>query len=63
MKQVYLHIEGKNLSVTVRWVPAHTADDVSDDNYSPPPGVPLLDVLGNKQADTLAKAGAHSNGA
>ena len=64
MKQVYLHIEGKNLSVTVRWVKAHTADDVdvSDDNYSPPPGVSLLDVLGNKQADTLAKAGAHSNG-
>ena len=61
MKQVYLHIEGKNLSVTVRWVPAHLADDVSNDNLSLPPGVPLLDVLGNKQADTLAKAGAHSN--
>ena len=61
MKDSYLHIEGKNLSATIRWVPAHLVDNVSDNNLILPPGVTMLDVSGIKQADTLAKAGAHSN--
>ena len=58
-QEIFLHISGKSLQLTLKWVPSHLADtDVIPDPL--PTGVLLSDVLGNKQADKLAKIAAQS---
>jgi len=48
---VFSLIRGKNLAVTVRWMPSHLDED---DAPQPPEDVTELDIVGNGQADKLA---------
>ena len=63
MRDNYLHIDHKQLAIKLKWVPSHLADECQDGDFASlviPGGNTLEDILGNMQADKLAKAAAHS---